>query len=289
MNIRVSVKFSQSAVRSQSKYFVSFKLKLYDEKGKDELKIQNVIFEKFEKGLGIDFKVTLSKIGEITLRISLNIVNPDGIFPIIINDPYNSNNNNNNNTGITSNTLSSDTTGNNISNNNSNSNNNSSNSNNNNNGNNNPKVINPLFGVSNSVLKQAASQTLQNFAGRANRSFRPIDTHRSFCNACTLHTPCPRSKYRDVLLLPESNELLFYIRVMAPANLMTLGDKMPTQSPRSHNVIHSGMMDHDFFEEVSNNYHFVITAIKDTKLSQFISSPVFVCGELNTLSFGLFF
>lgn len=264
----MSVKFSQNAVRSQSKYFVSFKLKLYDEKGKEELKIQNVTFEKFEKGLGIDFKVTLSHIGEITLRISLNIVNPDGIFPIIINDQYNNANGGNNSSGTVSTT--SDSTGNNTSTNN----------------NNNPKVINPIFGVSNSVLKQATSQPLQSFAGRVNGSFRPIDTHRSFCTACTLHTPCPRSKYRDVLLLPESNELLFYVRLMAPANLVSLGDKMPTQSPRSHNVIHSGMMDHDFFEEVSNNYHFVITTINSSKLSQFISSPVYVGGDLNTLSFG---
>ena len=239
--------------RIQSKYFFSFKIKIFDtEENTTECIIQNAVFDKFEKGVGIDFKVTLQNIGEISLRVSLNIVNAEGVFPIYISeeegdDKPNEKNNQENSNGTN-------------------------------------VRRNPLYGViSNQKLKLVTSQPVPNL----NKSFRSIDIHRSFCSACSGHKPCPRSKFRDVTVLPETNELLFYFRIMAPPNILTF--ERPTLSPRSYNIIHSKMLDQDFLEEVSNNYHFMITTMHESKSSQFVSTPIYVCESLNTLSFGFYF
>ena len=43
-----------------------------------------------------------------------------------------------------------------------------------------------------------------------------LQIHQTACPECLKHKPCPKSKYRGITVL-DTNELQFYIRVMAPA------------------------------------------------------------------------
>ena len=68
--------------------------------------------------------------------------------------------------------------------------------------------MNPIFGKNLAAIKKAASFPFS--------QSRELQIHQAVCIQCTNHKPCPRSKYRGVNVL-ETNELQFYIRIMAPA------------------------------------------------------------------------